>query len=62
MKIKSVNMVQSTSKMEIMVMGRSKNGPILMAPISVEADTGANITLLKAEMFQKFGLGPNEGH
>ena len=45
-------MVKSTNKVEIMAMGRSKNGPRLMVPISVEADTGANITLLKAEMLQ----------
>ena len=50
MKIESVNMVKSTNKVEIMAMGRSKNRPRMMVPISVEEDTGANITLLKAEM------------
>ena len=45
-------MVKSTNKVEIMAIGRLKNGQRLMGPISVEADTGANIILLKAEMLQ----------
>ena len=52
MKIETVNMTKSRSIVEIMAMGRSKNGPRSMVPMSVEADNGANITLLKAEMLQ----------
>ena len=52
MKIESVNRAKSTNKVEIMAMDRSKNGLKSMIPISVEADTGANITLLKAEILQ----------
>ena len=45
-------MVKSTNKVEIMAMGRSKNGPRSMVPVCVEADAGANITLLKAETLE----------
>ena len=46
-KIEPVNMAKSTNVEKIMARGPSEN-----VPINVEADTGANITLLKAEILK----------
>lgn len=56
MKGESITMARSIYKsthvMKILAMGRSKNAPRVMVTINVEAETDANITLLKAEILQ----------